>query len=73
MSDERADTDNRVIDVLWELVAECISDFFARFSSETIGSSVTQDIRYGFEVPNDNVVGHVTRRETVAAAFSCRC
>ena len=23
MSDERADTDNRVVDVLWELVAEC--------------------------------------------------
>ena len=51
--------------MLWELVAECISDFFARFSSETISSSVAQNIRYGFEVPNDDVIGHVTRRENI--------
>ena len=28
MSDERTDTDNRVVNVLWELVAERVSDFF---------------------------------------------
>ena len=31
MSDECADADNRVVDVLWELVAERLSDFFVRF------------------------------------------
>ena len=30
-----ADTDNRVIDVLWKLVANCLSDFFVQFASET--------------------------------------
>jgi hypothetical protein len=59
MSDERADTDNRVVNVLWELVAERLSDFFVQFASETVGSSITRDIRHGFEVPNDDVVGHV--------------
>ncbi|MGA8695819.1 MAG: hypothetical protein WB689_18640, partial [Xanthobacteraceae bacterium] len=54
-----ADTDNRVVDVLWKLVAECLSDFFVRLASKTIGSSVTRDIRYGFEIPYDDVAGHV--------------
>jgi hypothetical protein len=40
MSDERADTDNRVVDVLWKLVAQCLPDFFVRLASKTIGSSV---------------------------------
>jgi hypothetical protein len=50
MSDERADTDNRVVDVLWKLVAECLPDFFVRLASKTVGSSVTRDIRYDFEM-----------------------
>jgi hypothetical protein len=70
MSNECTDADNRVVDVLWELVAERLSDFFVRFSSELIGSSTTCNIRYGFEVPNDDVVGHATRPEAVAAAFT---
>jgi hypothetical protein len=44
-----------VVDVLWKLVAECLSDFFVRLASKTIGSSVTRDIRYGFEIPYDDV------------------
>ena len=59
MSDECADTDNRVVDVLWKLVAEGLSDFFVRFSGETIGSSITRNIGHGFKVPDDDVVGHV--------------
>ena len=59
MSDERADTDNRVVDVLWKLVAECLPDFFVRLASKTVGSSITRDIRYGFEIPYDDV-WHVT-------------
>jgi hypothetical protein len=29
MSNERADAGNRVVNVLWEIVAERVSDFFA--------------------------------------------
>ena len=57
MSDECADADNRVVDMLWELVAECLSDFLVRFASETIGSSITPNIGHGFKVPNDDVLG----------------
>ena len=28
-------------------------------ASETVGSGITRDVGYGFEVPNDDVVGHV--------------
>ena len=62
MTDESADTDNRVVNVLWELVAECLSDYFIRFASEAICSDITRDIGHGFEVPNDDVVGHVKCR-----------
>ena len=51
MSDKRAEADNRVVDVLRKLVAECLPDFFVRLASKTVGSSVTRDIRYGFETP----------------------
>ena len=59
MSDECADADNRVVDVLWKLVAERLSDFFVRFSGETIGSSITRNIGHGFKIPNEDVVGHI--------------
>ena len=63
MSDECADANNRVVDVLWELVPECLSDFLARFARETIGSSITRNIGHGFKVPNDDVLGcHVPSR-----------
>ena len=44
--------------MLWELVAECLSDFLVRFGSETIGSSITRNIEHSFKVPTDDVVGH---------------
>ena len=60
MRDQRADADNRVIDVLWKSFAQVRREFRPRFAFVTIRHSEAREVRHGFNVPYENV-GHVMR------------
>jgi hypothetical protein len=50
MRDQRADADNRVVNVFWEFVAEFRANFVVAFTVVTIRRSEACKIRYRFDV-----------------------
>ena len=58
MRDERADADDRVIDMFRELDADRFPDFIIRGSAHAVCRRVAAQIRHGLEVPDDDAVVH---------------
>lgn len=58
MGNERPNTDDRVVDVLGELVAQFGSNFIVALASVAVRGREAFEIRDRFEVPNDGVGAH---------------
>ena len=56
VGNQRADTDNRVIDMLRKLVAHCGADVVITLTIKTICGSKATQIGHCFEVPNNDAV-----------------
>ena len=66
MRDQRADADNRVINVLWEFVAKFGANFVVALAVVTIRRSEACKVRHRFNIPYEHV-GHVRRLAYIAA------
>jgi hypothetical protein len=55
MSDQSANTDDRMVDVLGELVAQFGSNFVISLADVAVGSSEAFQVRDGLDIPNDEV------------------
>jgi hypothetical protein len=55
MGNQRPDANNRVVDVLGELVAHFGANFVIALAKVTVRSGVARQIRDGFDIPNDYV------------------
>src|SRR5215813_1442512 len=62
MCNQGADANDRMIDMLWELVAKRSSDFVVTLPDELVGSREPGQVRHGLQVPNDDTVGHGNKR-----------
>jgi hypothetical protein len=52
MDDQSPNADNRVVDVLGELVAQRLSDFVLGLAVVSMSGGITLEVRDGFEVPD---------------------
>ena len=66
MRDQRADADNRVIDVLWKFIPEFGANFVLGFAVVTFRRSEAREVRHRFNVPYEHV-WHVRRLMYIAA------
>jgi hypothetical protein len=60
MGDQRANADDRMVDVFRKLVAHCGADFLGSLIEQIISRSKTADIGYCLNVPDENM-WHVIR------------
>ena len=70
MRNQRADADNRVIDVLWKFIPEFGANFVVGFAFVTIRRSEACEVGYCFNVPYEHV-WHVRRLANIAAQEDC--
>jgi hypothetical protein len=63
---QRADTDNRVVDVLWKFIPEFCPNFVLGFAIVTIRRSKACEVRHRFNIPYESV-RHVRRSPHIAA------
>src|SRR5262249_36461423 len=66
MCDQCADADNRVVQVLGELVTDCRADFFVGLTVMTVCSSKSFYVRNSLQIPDENMRGHVGPSATTA-------
>ena len=66
MRNQRADADNRVVNVLGEFVAKFGANFVIAPAVVTFRRSETREVGYCFNIPYEHV-GHVRRSEYIAA------
>src|SRR5262249_3570482 len=58
MCDEGADTDNRVVDVLRELVANRFANFYVGPANKVVGGRKPAEVGHGLKVPDDDAWLH---------------
>jgi hypothetical protein len=56
--DERSDADDRVVDVLRELVADRLADLHVGFADEIVGGREPGEVGHGLQVPDDDAWLH---------------
>src|ERR1700681_4129488 len=57
-SNQRADTDDRGVDVFRKLVAHCSADVVVGLAGMPVGRGKSFDVGNGFDVPNDHTRAH---------------
>jgi hypothetical protein len=59
--DECPDADDRVVDVLWKLVANRLADFYVGLADEIVGSCEPAEVGRSLQVPHDDAWFHARR------------
>ena len=67
MGNQGTDTDDRVVDVLGELVAQLGSNLVIALADMAIRGGEALQVGNGFDVPNDNIAhrSHITAHATL--------
>jgi hypothetical protein len=52
--DQGSDADNRVIDVLWKLVADRLADFHVGLADQIVSGRKPGEVGHGLQVPDDD-------------------
>jgi hypothetical protein len=58
MGDQRADAHDGVVDVLWKLVAQNLTNICVSLGDKVVSGREAEEIRYGLQVPNDDARLH---------------
>ena len=69
VSDQSTDAHDRVVDVLRELVAHRSADIVVALAVMAISLGESFEIRYRFDVPNDDACAHVGSLLTAVCEF----
>jgi hypothetical protein len=72
MSDQRANADNRVVNVFWEFVSKFGANFVIALAVVTIRRSEACEVGHRFNVPYEHV-WHVKRLAYIAAYIDSLC
>jgi len=63
---ERADADDRVVDVLRKFFADRLADFHVGLADEVIGGGEPAEVGHGFQVPDDDACSHCSSPVIIA-------
>jgi hypothetical protein len=61
VSNQSANADDGVVDVLWEFVSHRGADIVFAIAVMAIGSGESFEVRHRFDIPNDYACAHVSR------------
>ena len=65
---ERSDADDRVVDMLWKLVAHRLADFYVGLADKIVGGCEPGEVGYGLQVPDDDAWFHAPRHLAASLA-----
>jgi hypothetical protein len=63
---ERSDADDRVVDVLRKLIADCLADLHVGLTDKIVRGREPAEIRHGLQVPDDDASLHLFARRELA-------
>src|SRR5262249_8521784 len=66
--DERSDADDRVVDVLWELVSDCLANLHVGLADKSMAGGKPAEVGHSMQIPHDDARFHADRLLTTADA-----